>query len=193
MPTTFPDSTTIPAKGFLMLFPSGKPSLGIQHLDFQLGGSGESITISQEVYGNYTIIDAIEYPSQTINISYGRVRDGQLPWIFFEQPTPRASNDGSNSAGHSLVDQSFVSLYPNPSQGAINIQFYTYEPMEVEIQLYSGTGQLLQVQGAGKQHITGDGSIITLNLNPDYYHPGVYIVGILMKNELLTKRIFLTH
>jgi hypothetical protein len=45
-----------------------------------------------------TIIDAVSYPAQFRNISFGRVTDGSDNWTFFEEHSAGSSNNGKESS-----------------------------------------------------------------------------------------------
>jgi len=193
IPTTFPDSTTIPPGGYLMLYPSGKPKLGIQHVEFQLAGSGEYIGISQLYNGSMAVLDELHYPGQTTDVSYGRSQDGRLPWIYFNDPTPLRTNDESSSVFHLNTDNSQMQVYPNPSRGNINVAFTAYETTEIELLLFDALGRSLNLQGPDKQLFMAGAHVIELNLKSLGIPTGSYRIGILMKNQMLTKTIILVN
>ena len=79
----------IPAKGYALLYFEREDRTG--HASFKLqpeGGTLYMLNLSGSV------IDQVAYPSQLRNISYGRNTDGSGEWVYFEQPSPGASNDG---------------------------------------------------------------------------------------------------
>jgi hypothetical protein len=88
----FPEGTTIPANGFLLVWADEEGSQngpGIEpHANFKLALDGEAIGL----YGaGGVLIDAITFGQQTNDISQGRFTDGQSA-IHFMSPTPRAPN-----------------------------------------------------------------------------------------------------
>ena len=90
IPTSNPDSTTIPPKGFLLLWADKDSEDGILHLDFKLSASGEQIGLFAP--DGITIIDSITFGEQTTDISYGRISDGNPEWVFMEASSPGQSN-----------------------------------------------------------------------------------------------------
>ncbi len=91
IPTTSPDSTTIPAGGFLVLFADKIPEAGVLHVNIKLSGSGEQIGL---VAPNGTsIIDSLTFGAQAADTSYGRNPDGSDNWQLFPTPTLGASNN----------------------------------------------------------------------------------------------------
>jgi len=98
IPTTHPDSTTIPAGGFLVLWADKEPEQGILHLaDVKLSGGGEQIGLTDS--DGTTVIDSLTYGDQTTDVSKGRLPDASDTWDYFGQGhatmyTPGASNGG---------------------------------------------------------------------------------------------------
>ncbi len=91
IPDTQPDSTTIPANGFLVLFADKNPESGVLHVNLKLSGGGEQIGLTAP--NGTTIIDSLTYGEQTTDVSEGRLPDGSDNWTNFENPTPGASNN----------------------------------------------------------------------------------------------------
>ncbi len=91
IPTTAPDSTTIPAGGFLLLLADKKPEAGVLHVNIKLSGSGEQIGLTAP--NGTSIIDSLTFGAQTADISEGREPDGSDNWVFFNNPTPGSSNN----------------------------------------------------------------------------------------------------
>ena len=95
IPTSNPALTTIPGKGFILLWFDGSPEQGILHVDTKLGANGESIGLYQS--DGSTVIDSLSYSMQTTDISQGLEEDGENNSILFSIPTPGTSNeDGDN-------------------------------------------------------------------------------------------------
>ncbi len=100
------------AGGFALFWADGKPHLGPYHTNFKLSKSGEEIGIFSELG---TSIDGLSYGSQSTDISYGRLPNGDNNWILFTKPTP-----GSSNMPNAIVeDKSKLSfeVYPNPVSG----------------------------------------------------------------------------
>ncbi|MDR1761555.1 MAG: lamin tail domain-containing protein, partial [Bacteroidales bacterium] len=86
-------STTIPAKGFLLLWANERTYDGITHVPFKLSKEGGVIILSQKnSSGAVTIIDSLHYGVQNTDISFGRYPDGNNNVIIFENPTPASQN-----------------------------------------------------------------------------------------------------
>jgi spore coat protein CotH len=69
----FPDSTTIPANGYLIVWAdedtTASPGL---HASFQLGKSGETVYLTDTDANLNQILDMVTYGPQTADVSYGR-------------------------------------------------------------------------------------------------------------------------
>jgi len=101
IPETAPDSTTIPAGGFLLLYADKQPEQGILHVNIKLSGSGEQIGLAAP--DGVTVIDSLTYDSDDANaigfgldtdMSCGRQPDGSDNWIIYDgNSTPGESNN----------------------------------------------------------------------------------------------------
>jgi hypothetical protein len=113
-----PDSTTIPAGGFLILWADSKKSQGVRHVDFKLSKSGEQLAISKLVSGVPKIIDSVTFKEQVTDLSMGRER-GTNKWIYMNQPTPGYPNlpEGVGT----VLSGSKTTIWPNPSNGTFTI------------------------------------------------------------------------
>ncbi len=87
---TKPDSTTIPAGGFLIIWLDGQDNQGVLHANFALSKDGEDIAL----FGSdgYTPVDSYTFGIQATDVSEGRETDGGVSWIKFNIPTPMESN-----------------------------------------------------------------------------------------------------
>ena len=89
IPSNAPDSTIIPARGFILLWADNQPEQGILHLDFKLSSEGESIGLVQ--YNGMDFIDYLEYPGIQKDVSMGRIPDGSSEFQL-TAPTPGSGN-----------------------------------------------------------------------------------------------------
>jgi len=95
----FPNGATVPARGYLVVFASGKNRtnvVGRLHTNFQLNSSGEYLALvdprTNVVSDFYPL-----YPPQQTDISYGRDRADPSLTGYFLTPTP--GTDNSTSGG----------------------------------------------------------------------------------------------
>ncbi|MCB2380503.1 lamin tail domain-containing protein, partial [Hymenobacter sp. BT635] len=100
IPTTNPTLTTIPAKGFLLLWCDEQLFQGVRHIGIKLGAGGEQIGLFQPNGTAVTALDTYTFGPQTTDISVGRQSDGAPNFVSFTVPTPEASNNagGGNPA-----------------------------------------------------------------------------------------------
>lgn len=85
---TFP--TTVPAKGYLVLYADEKTGVGPNHLGFKLNKNGDQIVLMDK--DGVTVLDSISYQDQFRDVSYGRSPDGTSQWVYFTQITPGFKN-----------------------------------------------------------------------------------------------------
>ncbi|MBN2092275.1 CotH kinase family protein [candidate division KSB1 bacterium] len=82
--------TTIPGRGYLILYADKMPTRGTDHLNFKLNREhGEIALISPD---KLTIIDKVTYSTQFRDISYGRSPNSSNNWVYFEDITPGEIN-----------------------------------------------------------------------------------------------------
>lgn len=150
VPRTSPGETTIKSKGFLMLFPSGKPESGVRHLNFQLAGGGEHVSITQRYLGETVILDSITYPALSLNKSWGSTNDGGQYWAIFLTPTPNATN-GTSAIDDIELDMSELNIYPNPATETIYISFTYIEQFDYSIEVVSPLAQKVRLIAEGSK------------------------------------------
>jgi hypothetical protein len=83
----------IPAKGFLLLWPSSNVTKGSLHLGFGLSANGEAVALVNT--DGTTILDSHVFGPAKIDLSVGRSSDGAGSWVFFPSPSPGTSNESS--------------------------------------------------------------------------------------------------
>lgn len=88
----FPAGTTIPAKGFLLVWCDNEPLEGPLHATWALGAGGEQIGLYDNDANANQPIDTLSYGAQTANISSGRLPDGTGAIQVLATMTPGASN-----------------------------------------------------------------------------------------------------
>jgi hypothetical protein len=96
-----PSGTSIPAKGFLLLW-CDDMNTG-RHTNFSLDSEGEDVVLSN---GSGLLLDKISYPKQLTNISYGRIANGTGTWAYLSVPTSGGANN-SATATQQLSKSSF--------------------------------------------------------------------------------------
>ncbi|TVR42417.1 MAG: hypothetical protein EA392_00330 [Cryomorphaceae bacterium] len=152
--------TIIPANGFLLLWASGNPETGVLHVDWSLSGSGEDLGIFFP--DGETAIDTYTFGQQSADISEGRATDGAADWVFFETPTPGASN---NITSIRAIQSPGIHVFPVPASDFINIQC---DCVIEHIQILDVSGRLQREEGF---NVYGMATVQTTNMVS-----GVYLI-----------------
>ncbi len=93
IPSTYPDSVTVPAGGFIVFYANSDPDWSVRNLDFKLSGGGEAIGLWTP---EQLFVDSLTYGEQIADTSYGRYTDGTDNWYFMPQFSPGATNINPN-------------------------------------------------------------------------------------------------
>lgn len=168
LPTSASTETTIPSKGFLMLFPSAKTEAGVRHLNFQLAGNGEQVGLAQVYLGQTLFIDSVTYPALLTDKTWGRTNDGGQYWTIFETPTPAATN-GISSVNDMEKLFSILEVFPNPVSDKLHIRFSYPEPFNYQIELLTPLSQTLNTIAQGRANPANE----TIQLSFDLGELGV--------------------
>ena len=131
-----------------------------------------------------TIIDEITFGSQQADVSYGRQRDGETPWVIFNNPTPKSTNNPNSLL--TLEDNKNLKVYPNPTKTSAFMLWNGETLNNVKISIYDSNGSL--VVETINQNIYQNTSfeIPILNLNN-----GIYFLCIQNQNLLINKRFII--
>ncbi|MBC1459167.1 immunoglobulin-like domain-containing protein [Listeria newyorkensis] len=86
----------IPAKGFRVLYSDKAPELGNNHLNFEIGGSGD-VVLSAKVGSEFKTVDSIKYTKQAYNQTFGRQTDASKTLTLFSSETFGTSNNSGQS------------------------------------------------------------------------------------------------
>jgi hypothetical protein len=84
-----PSGTTISGKGYLVFWADQDTTQTGLHTNFKLSSAGEKVYF---VTPDFLIIDKVEYPAQTVQLSYSRNPDGTGPFVW-QPPTFNSSNN----------------------------------------------------------------------------------------------------
>ena len=142
-----PAKTTIPPKGFLVLWADKQPEQGVLHVGIKLRGKGEQIGLSEMFEGSTRFIDSLTFGPQTTDISYGRKEDGGNEWVYFSKASPGETNANGiivsiDHFGRQIVTEYALSQnYPNPFNPTTTIEFSLKKAGKATLTLYSITGQ----------------------------------------------------
>ena len=166
IPSTYPDSVTVPAHGFILFYANKGQESSVLNLNFKLSGGGEQVGLWNP---DSTVLDSITYGEQTTDISFGRYPDAGADWEFMPTFTP-----GTTNVANSIIENDEAVLLsqnmPNPFRGTTTIRFNLASSQYVTINVYSVTGSLVtvltnRVYSAGEHNVEWNAS----NLPAGYY------------------------
>ena len=157
IPTTFSDSVTVPAMGWLTFFADGNMSQGVRHCKFNLDNNTEFVGLYSP--DGLTRVDEIVWAHMGADTSLGRHTDGSADWINFIVTTPDFSNNlGVISVQEMNASKHFFTLYPNPTRGIVQCS------KKSNVSVYSTQGKLVETLNGVWQ------------INFSNYGAGIYIV-----------------
>lgn len=141
IPDGYPEITTIPEKGFLVIWADGNPDEGILHLDFKLSGDGEYLVLTSS--NGLQLIDSLIFSNQSDNISLGRYKDGSTDWTFFNNPTPGSTNFVDDPVLITEILDKNIIVFPNPARNRLFLSSNIELNERFNIQLCTITGDIL--------------------------------------------------
>jgi len=124
--SSFPDSVTVPANGWLLFWADADVEQGVLHADFRLSNNGEYLSLASP--DGFTLADEIQWNYIAPDTSLGRLTDGSDEWVLFIVSTPEASN---NQGTINIIENTYTSLiaFPNPTRD--NLYFNRATDMSV--------------------------------------------------------------
>ncbi|MBU1950019.1 MAG: lamin tail domain-containing protein [Candidatus Eisenbacteria bacterium] len=138
----FPDTLLLSGE-FLLVWCDGEAHEGPLHTAFKLSAGGEQVGIyDSDIHGN-VVIDSLTFGAQTTDISFGRSQDGGPEWIFFDVPTPGATNAASGVADEGASGLRFRLLgnAPNPARDGTRITFQIPDARRVVLRVITPDGR----------------------------------------------------
>lgn len=88
-----PDETTIPPRGYLLIWADNDSAADGLHAPFALSSAGEQIGL--HALDGETLVDMVLFGAQIADKSYGRSPDGEDDWRLFSDASPGAANEGA--------------------------------------------------------------------------------------------------
>lgn len=118
-----PDSTVIPANGFITFYLDGEAKQGKMHASFKADSDGESMFLSQKAGETVHMLDSVSFSLLVENHSFGKYGDGTGDWQHMVNITPGSANDPDRLVYHQEISEMIydVKIYPNPSDGYLFI------------------------------------------------------------------------
>ncbi len=114
IPSTYPDSVTVPAGGHILFYANKGEESSVLNLNFKLSGGGEQVGLWNP---DQELLDGITYNEQITDTSYGRYMDGTDNWYFMSDITPGATNTNPN------IGPTEVELYINEFMASNDFAF----------------------------------------------------------------------
>jgi len=130
---------------YLIVFASDKDTnIQYWHTNFKLNASGEKIILSDT---SSSIIDQVDIPASISDVSYARISDGSLPWVF-QDPSPDSENIGAEIMGY--ADSVSVSLPGGFYSSSVSVEltagaseiFYTLDGSDPDSGSLKYSGQI---------------------------------------------------
>lgn len=169
-----PAETLIPSQGHLLIWCDDDEDQGFLHTNFKLNAEGEYLILVQT--DGYTIYDSLSFGEQELDISFGRISDGEDEWDI-QVPSPGTSNNDETGsveisffAGWNLIGLPmntgslyYEIIFPN----SVSETLFGFDEIYFETDfLIPGHGYWLYFDEAGSDFITGNSIhnlIITLH------------------------------
>lgn len=152
---TVPELTTVPAKGYLVLWADEQPEQGVRHTNFSLPLTREqTVTLSRLVGGDIFVIDSIRYEPHDNDESFARFAyDISGDWKISSIPTFNAENRYATRVDLEKIEAEGASLavYPNPTSDILWFNI----PWEgkADVQIVNGIRCIISTKIADKEGI----------------------------------------
>ena len=120
-------NVVIPSEEFLVVFASDKnqPNGNELHTNFKLASSGESVWLYNQ---NKELVDSLTIPFLSQDVSFGCSVDGNSTRVFFEAPTPGATNTGAVFTDHIIAYPAIFSYASGIYSDAFELTLSSEEP-----------------------------------------------------------------
>ncbi len=148
IPTTSPETTTMPAHGYLVVWFDEQVSQGPLHINEKLGGSADAVYLISS--NGTTVIDSLVWTAETglntDDVSIGRLPDGGDNWMLFgaNQPYPTTLGATNQSMENSAPVVTNIQYSPHVSTSetpiTISANVIDAEDNLVSVQLLWGIG-----------------------------------------------------
>jgi hypothetical protein len=178
------DDTKIPANGFKLIWADNQTAQGVLHTNFALSVNGEAVGLYAS--DGETVIDEITFGPQQTDVSYGRQRDGETPWVLFNNPTPGASNNPTSI--QIIEENNNLVIYPNPSKTSA-FMFWKGETLKnVKIAVYDINGSLVAENVIQNIYQNTSIELPIQNLNNGVYFLNIQNQGVLINKRFVVNR-----
>ncbi len=171
----FPEGTQIASGDFLIIWADEDEEQEGLHASFKLSSSGESVILSNS---ETDILDAIIYPEQTSDISFGRYENGVGDFQAMP-PTHNAENVIFTNTDNVSITNHNLQVYPVPASQTLTI----YSDILLDrIHIFGQNGQKVLEQSTNSNLIRIDISNLTQGV---YWIRGITDQGLPMQEKLI--------
>jgi hypothetical protein len=165
----FPAGSSIAANGYLIIWADEDLDQEGLHAEFKLSAGGETVILAD---ADTALIDTVTYLDQSADISHGRFANGTGGFLDMT-PTFNAENvNGIVSTRFIPLLGAEITLFPNPSEGLLNVRLEQAYSDDLQFRLFSSDGRLLQ------ESILSQGAV-NLTINARNLPEGLYLLTVL--------------
>ncbi len=184
IPSTYPDSVTVAAGGFIVFYANSSPETSVKNLNFKLSGGGEEIGLWSP---DQVFVDSLTYGPQIADTSYGRYPDGSDNWLLMPEFTPGAPNTNTQGIFENVAVIGKIQNYPNPFTDQTSIVFEMQNTANVMIKIYNELGKEVTLL-ANQRFDAGTHQIIW---NAEGLPSGCYYIQMVTEGKLSTGKLLL--
>ncbi len=134
---TFPNGTSIPGNGYLIVWADEDGSQPGLHANFKLSASGESLYLLDD---QQRIGQEVVFGQQQTDMGYARVPNGTGNFVI-QAHTFNANNENGVNAVTDIAEQNQLEIYPNPASGHVTVRS-DYDQIG-RIQVFNALGQVV--------------------------------------------------
>ncbi len=165
----FPAGSSIAANGYLIIWADEDLDQEGLHADFKLSAGGETVILAD---ADTALIDTVTYLDQSADISHGRFANGTGGFLDMT-PTFNAENvNGIVSTRFIPLLGAEITLFPNPSEGLLNVRLEQAYSDDLQFRLFSSDGRLLQESTLSQ-------GAVNLTINARNLPEGLYLLTVL--------------
>lgn len=167
----FPPGTIIPPNAFLIVWADSDEGQEGLHANFKLAKAGEFLMLTNGT----EVLDSLSFGEQITNQTFARIPNGTGDFQITEDLTFNANNDMSTSVLQ-LVDDTDISVFPNPTINQINILLNIDPEEKLKLFLTDPLGRRVL-----SQDITNRITIVDV----EHLQKGIYVINLLSENRNL--------
>lgn len=188
----YPEISTIPAHGFILLWFDEQPEEGILHVNTKLGTASDAVYLLAP--DMLSVIDMVAWNVDSglaADLSWGRASDGGEPFILFGADADRPVSPGSTNGSVSNTDDNLpiapltLKTYPNPMHKELSIELQNSKG-ESRIRIYNVRGQLVKEYNS-QNKVRWQ----ALDNNGKALGSGIYFITAEADKRIITKKICL--